>query len=85
MDDELRDRACIRSPDKVRVLGLWNCDLKIISAVVNHATRPALQALAPPCQRGFVPGRNFGVNILELDVSSRILSVRPHASRDIPS
>ncbi|CAK0820581.1 unnamed protein product, partial [Prorocentrum cordatum] len=83
-DAELADRACIRSPDKVRVLGLRNCDLKIISAAVNHATRPALQALAPLCQRGFVPGRNFGVNILELDVSSRMLSVTPRASRDIP-
>ncbi|CAK0878162.1 unnamed protein product [Prorocentrum cordatum] len=83
-DDELRDRACIPFPDKVRVSGLRNCDLKIISAVVNHAARPALQAMAPQCQRGSVPGRNFGVNILELDVSSRILSVTPHASRDTP-
>ncbi|CAK0862225.1 unnamed protein product [Prorocentrum cordatum] len=57
---------------------------EVISAVVNHATRPALQALAPPCQRGRVLGRNFGVNILELDVSSRNMFVTPHASRDIP-
>ncbi|CAK0846616.1 unnamed protein product, partial [Prorocentrum cordatum] len=83
-DLELRDGSCSRSPDKVRVLGLRNCDLKLISSTVNRAIRPALVALAPPCQRGFIPGRNFGNNILELDVSSRQMSVVPHGSADIP-
>ncbi|CAK0857630.1 unnamed protein product, partial [Prorocentrum cordatum] len=69
---------------KVRVLGLRNCDLKLISSTVNRAIRPALVSLAPPCQRGFIPGRNFGNNILELDVSSRQMSVVPHGSTDIP-
>eukprot|EP00959_Pyramimonas_sp_CCMP1952_P277967 5810532-Pyramimonas_sp.AAC.1 len=31
-DLELRDASCSRSPDKVRVLGLRNCDLKLISS-----------------------------------------------------
>eukprot|EP00959_Pyramimonas_sp_CCMP1952_P162567 3399023-Pyramimonas_sp.AAC.1 len=31
-----------------------------------------------------VPGRNLGYNILELDVSSRALSVAPAGSSDIP-
>ncbi|CAK0813889.1 unnamed protein product, partial [Prorocentrum cordatum] len=83
-DLELRDASCSRSPDKVRVLGLRNCDLKLISSTVNRAIRPALVSLAPPCQRGFIPGRNFGNNILEFDVSSRQMSVVPHGSTDIP-
>ncbi|CAK0822839.1 unnamed protein product, partial [Prorocentrum cordatum] len=83
-DLELRDASCSRSPDKVRVLGLRNCDLKLISSTVNRAIRPALISLAPPCQRGFIPGRNFGNNILELDVSSRQMSIVPHGSSDIP-
>eukprot|EP00959_Pyramimonas_sp_CCMP1952_P201813 4220128-Pyramimonas_sp.AAC.1 len=51
---------------------------------MNAALRPVLERIAPPCQRGFVPGRNFGLNVLELDVSSRLLSCTPHGSRDLP-
>ncbi|CAK0826931.1 unnamed protein product, partial [Prorocentrum cordatum] len=39
---------------------------------------------AESAKRGFIPGRNFGNNILELHVSSRQMSVVPHGSTDIP-
>eukprot|EP00959_Pyramimonas_sp_CCMP1952_P108701 2272938-Pyramimonas_sp.AAC.1 len=73
-----------RGADKARAPGLRNCDVKVLSATMNAALRPILERVAPPCQRGFVPGRNFGLNVLELDVSSRLLSCTPHGSRDLP-
>ncbi|CAK0850757.1 unnamed protein product, partial [Prorocentrum cordatum] len=83
-EDEAQAGQVARGADKVRVLGLRNCDVKVLSATMNAALRPVLERIAPPCQRGFVPGRNFGLNVLELDVSSRQLSCTPHGSRDLP-
>eukprot|EP00959_Pyramimonas_sp_CCMP1952_P006659 138964-Pyramimonas_sp.AAC.1 len=83
-DAELRDGECTRSPDKVRVLGLRNTDVKLLSSVMNRALQPLIHHIVPPCQRGFVGGRNFGVNILELDAHARELSVGPPGSSDIP-
>eukprot|EP00959_Pyramimonas_sp_CCMP1952_P125970 2634189-Pyramimonas_sp.AAC.1 len=40
---------------------------------------------APRSQRGFIPKRNFGVNILELDVAARTHSNSPTASSDRPA
>ncbi|CAK0788059.1 unnamed protein product [Prorocentrum cordatum] len=83
-EDEAQVGQVARGADKVRVLSLRNCDVKVLSATMNAALRPILARVAPPCQRGFVPGRNFGLNILELDASSRQLSCTPHGSRDLP-
>eukprot|EP00959_Pyramimonas_sp_CCMP1952_P443305 9281011-Pyramimonas_sp.AAC.1 len=62
-DNELRGGSCTRTPDKLRVLGLRNTDVKIMSAVVNRALRPVVARVVPQAQRGFVPGQNFGFNI----------------------
>eukprot|EP00959_Pyramimonas_sp_CCMP1952_P133983 2802624-Pyramimonas_sp.AAC.1 len=83
-EDEAQAGQVSRGADKVRVLGLRNCDVKVLSATMNAALRPVLERIAPPCQRGLVPGRNFGLNVLELDVSGRQLSCTPQGSRDLP-
>eukprot|EP00959_Pyramimonas_sp_CCMP1952_P334665 7008235-Pyramimonas_sp.AAC.1 len=58
-EDEAQVGQVARGADKVRVLGLRNCDVKVLSATMNAALRPILARVAPPSQRGFVPGRNF--------------------------
>eukprot|EP00959_Pyramimonas_sp_CCMP1952_P326673 6838084-Pyramimonas_sp.AAC.1 len=40
---------------------------------------------APRSQRGFIPKRNFGTNVLELDVASRVYSSAPGATTDMPA
>eukprot|EP00959_Pyramimonas_sp_CCMP1952_P239633 5007792-Pyramimonas_sp.AAC.1 len=55
-----------------------------MSSVMNYAVRPILEVAVPSCQRGFIPGRNFGVNVLELDVHARCQSVAPSGSLDYP-
>ena len=74
--------GCHRDPSKVRVLGLRNTSLKIISSTMNAATATVAAEVVPASQRGFVHRRNFGYNILELDVESRIASADPDA-RDL--
>eukprot|EP00959_Pyramimonas_sp_CCMP1952_P051560 1077276-Pyramimonas_sp.AAC.1 len=39
-DNELHSGDCERAPDKVRVFGLRNCAIKLISATMNRAVRP---------------------------------------------
>eukprot|EP00959_Pyramimonas_sp_CCMP1952_P052919 1107026-Pyramimonas_sp.AAC.1 len=55
-EGEARAGQVERGAGKVRVLGLRNCDVKVLSATVNAALRPVLERVAPPCQWGFVPG-----------------------------
>eukprot|EP00959_Pyramimonas_sp_CCMP1952_P104126 2176498-Pyramimonas_sp.AAC.1 len=77
--------GCSRSPGAVRVLGLRNTYIKVTTANVNIQFSKLLMDWAPRCQRGFIPKRNFGVNILELDVAARTCSNSPAASADLPA
>eukprot|EP00959_Pyramimonas_sp_CCMP1952_P159850 3343387-Pyramimonas_sp.AAC.1 len=66
-----------RTPDTVRTLGLRNADMKIISATFNHAIAPIIQMTTSSAQRGFIAGRQFTSNILELDMMARVASLQP--------
>ncbi|CAK0810355.1 unnamed protein product, partial [Prorocentrum cordatum] len=83
-DSDLPSGVCSRSPDKIRVLGLRNTDVKILSSVMNRVLEPVVQAVAPASQRGFIRGRNFCYNVLELDVHARLASQHPLAVRRYP-
>ena len=51
---------------------------------MNAATATVAAEVVPASQRGFVHRRNFGYNILELDVESRIASADPDAMDLMP-
>ncbi|CAK0894693.1 unnamed protein product, partial [Prorocentrum cordatum] len=69
--------GCARSADKIRVLGLRNTDLKIMTSVVNRSLRKVVEEVVPCSQRGFVVGRNFGYNVIELDGIGRLAAAHP--------
>eukprot|EP00959_Pyramimonas_sp_CCMP1952_P275484 5758204-Pyramimonas_sp.AAC.1 len=72
-DDE---RGVVRSPDTARTLGLRNTDMKVISATLNAAFSPIAQQTTSKTQRGFIAGRQFTSNILELESLPFILGRR---------
>eukprot|EP00959_Pyramimonas_sp_CCMP1952_P066019 1378504-Pyramimonas_sp.AAC.1 len=47
-EDEAQAGQVARGADKVRALGLRNCDAKVLSATMNAALRPVLERIAPP-------------------------------------
>ncbi|CAK0907259.1 unnamed protein product, partial [Prorocentrum cordatum] len=76
--------GCHRDPSKVRVLGLRDTSMKIISSTMDAATATVAAEVVPASQRGFIHRRNFGYNVLELDVESRIASAGPNAMDVLP-
>eukprot|EP00959_Pyramimonas_sp_CCMP1952_P369827 7745789-Pyramimonas_sp.AAC.1 len=59
-----------RDAGSTRPLGLKNTPNKILTSVVIHGLGKATSKFIHFVQRGFIPGRNFGVNILELDTQA---------------
>ena len=63
-----------RHPGETRPLGLKNSDNKTIAATINHSLKPLINDNACKLQRGFIAGRNFLNNIVDLDSFARIFS-----------
>ena len=71
-DDEL---GIVRSPDATRPLGLKNTDVKCISGATHYLIKRPLAARAAPQQNGFVFGRNFINNVVDLDTRARCFAM----------
>eukprot|EP00959_Pyramimonas_sp_CCMP1952_P015964 337626-Pyramimonas_sp.AAC.1 len=67
----------VRDASGTRPLGLKNTVCKILTSVVTQPLTRALPGFINQVQRGFVPKRNFGDNIIELDTEARITSMMP--------
>ena len=61
----------IAAPGATRPLGLKNTDNKAIAATLASALASAISATASPVQQGFVRGRRFTDNIIEVDWAAR--------------
>lgn len=70
-EEELDEKEVVRSPESTRPLGLKNSDNKLIAAVTNGSLKRGVSGGACEVQRGFIQGRNFVNNIIELDAWSR--------------
>eukprot|EP00959_Pyramimonas_sp_CCMP1952_P023574 495728-Pyramimonas_sp.AAC.1 len=57
----------VRTSSATRPLGLKNADCKVVTAVCTRSLSRALPDTVDPMQRGFVPTRNLGYNVFELD------------------
>ena len=82
-DDHL---GVVREPTATRPLGLKNTDVKTISGAIHHCIKREVPRFASSLQRGFIYGRNFLDNIVELDTWSRIFAMKsmdPHLSAPI--
>jgi len=64
----------IRRPGKLRPLTLLNTDRKLIGTVVNHELAAVAQKEASDTQHGFVRGRSFIPNIINMDLIARTFS-----------
>ena len=71
-EEEIDDREIIRSPESTRPIGMKNKDNTTISAVTNNSLKFDIARDACSTQRGFLPGRNFVNNIVDLDAVARI-------------
>ena len=49
-----------------------NFDSKLISGCIGHVITPATLAITPVCQRGFCRGRQFALNVVDLDAYMRV-------------
>eukprot|EP00973_Karenia_brevis_P082817 11481054-Karenia_brevis.AAC.1 len=67
----------------LRPLGLKNTDVKLCASSVCFVLSDFISVNAHFSQRGFIKGRNFISNILELDTFARIFSARS-SSRSFP-
>ena len=63
-----------RSPADTRPLGLKNTDNKGITSAVNFSIMHVVSVMVTLIQRGFIKGRNFLHNIIELDALARRVS-----------
>ena len=69
-----------RMPGETRPLTMKNIDNKVIAAAVTYASIPTFQA---SIQQGFVPGRDFVVNLVQLDLGLRVNALRFLSSRNV--
>ena len=63
-----------RHPGETRPLGLKNSDNKTIASNINYSLKPIIFNNACKLQRGFIAGRNFLNNIVDLDSFARLFS-----------
>ncbi len=63
--------GAVREPNATRPPGLKNSDVKIISGAVYFGIKREVSKYASHLQRGFVAGRNFLDNVVDLDAWSR--------------
>ena len=53
-----------------------NTDNKIIASALTYATIPTFKDTVNNIQQGFVPGRNFVGNVVQIDFESRVNALR---------
>jgi len=74
-ESELDSVEVIRSCMDTRPISLKNADNKIVTSVEIRCMRAGAQSSTHKTQNGFVPGRIFLNNVLDLDSASRIYSM----------
>lgn len=70
------EQETVREPMNTRPIALKNADNKIICAAVNNRIRHKISESACWIQRGFIAGRHFVRNIVELDDFLRKISMQ---------
>jgi len=81
-DDERDAVEVIRTAAKTRPLALKNCDNKMIMSANVKAVQPQYMSITHCAQNGFVPGRNFLHNVVDIDAAGRIYSTKYQGSSE---
>ncbi len=77
--------GAVRAPSSTQPLALKNTDNKTVAGVVNFLMKGPVAAGAAKCQRGFIVGRNFCSNIVDLDCRARVVSMQPDVMTSMPA
>ena len=72
-----------RLQSETRPLTMKNTDNKLIAAAVTYASIPTFKETVNSIQQGFVPGRNFVGNVVQLDFESRVNALRCLNDRNV--
>ena len=83
-DDDLDRFEVTRKAADVRPIALKNSDNKLVASVYNRKISSIAPQHIHPAQRGFVKGRHFVQNILDLDTQARMFSMTQSPS-DMPA
>jgi len=70
-------------PLDMRPLTLKASDNKIVAGVINLAITPTICQCASALQRGFIPGRQLGQNVVDLDWWARKFSMEYFGSNEV--
>jgi hypothetical protein len=65
-----------RPPEATRPLGMRNTDSKIVAGAFNSCIRHDISSCACSIQKGFLAGRQYGENVIDLDAHARICSIK---------
>jgi len=66
--------AVTRTPSNLRIIFGSNADSKLIASSAAEAILPATLAVTPRAQRGFCRGRQLSLNVVDLDVFTRVFN-----------
>ena len=81
-DEEEDVHQVIREPLSTRPLSMKNCDNKQIMSANVKVLEPRYKVVTNRAQNGFVGGRNFLTNIVDIDSAGRIYSNKYHGSNE---
>ena len=82
--DNFDDEEITREAESTRPLACKNCDNKAVASVTNNTMRPAVMVDMVDVQRGFIPGRQLGQNIVDLDSAARAFGMQGETSFSDP-
>ena len=78
------DVELVRAPKGLRTVNQKNCDPEACAWVANRTLATSLAAHISPAQRGFIKGRQFVHNIIEIDAGARAADLRQVRGAVVP-
>ena len=84
VEDSRDEFIVVVRPGETRPLALKNSDNKLVCSCWLRKLRAAVSVHACPLQRGFIPGRTFVQNVVDLDAAARQFGLQMGAAK-LPS
>ena len=78
------ENEIIREPKALRTVNMKNCDAKSVAFVANGVVATPLAEKISPAQRGFIRGRQFVHNVVEVDAGAREADMRQELGALLP-
>ena len=82
--DHVRSASGVRFSAELRPIGVRNTALRLISTVISRQLMHVAQSSVAWCQRGFISGRVFLQNLVDIDAISRVWCMQENAEAASP-